>query len=56
MDTGQVFAIIFATVTFVYLMLSSTPSLDAVTKALPLIPAALLIAVINAFSKLVINY
>ena len=48
---GTIFAIIFATVTFVYLMLSSAPSLDATIKALPLIPVALLIAVINSFNE-----
>ena len=48
---GTIFAITFATVTFIYLMLSSTPSLDATIKALPLIPAALLIAVIIAFNE-----
>jgi hypothetical protein len=48
---GTIFALVFASVTFAYLMLSSTPSLDAFIKALPLIPAALLIAVINAFNE-----
>ena len=48
---GTIFAVVFASVTFVYLMLSSTPSVDAFIKALPLIPAALLIAVINAFNE-----
>ena len=49
--TGIIFAVIFATVTLVYLMLSSAPSLDAVLRALPLIPAAFLIAVINSFNE-----
>jgi membrane protease YdiL (CAAX protease family) len=48
---GTIFAAIFAVVTFVYLMLSSAPSLDAAVKALPLIPVALLIAVINSFNE-----
>ena len=48
---GTIFAVIFAIVTFVYLMLSSAPSLDAAIKALPLIPVALLIAVINSFNE-----
>ncbi len=48
---GTIFAAIFAIVTFVYLMLSSAPSLDAAIKALPLIPVALLIAVINSFNE-----
>ena len=48
---GTIFAIVFATVTFVYLMLNSTPSLDATAKVLPFIPVALLIALINAFNE-----
>jgi membrane protease YdiL (CAAX protease family) len=48
---GTIFAIVFASVTFVYLMLRSTPSLDAFIQALPLVPAALLIAVINSFNE-----
>jgi membrane protease YdiL (CAAX protease family) len=48
---GTIFAIVFASVMFVYLMLSSAPSLDAFIQALPLIPAALLIAVINSFNE-----
>ena len=48
---GTIFAVVFASVTFVYLMLSSTPSVNAFIQALPLIPAALLIAVINAFNE-----
>ena len=48
---GTIFAGVFASVTFVYLMLSTTPSMDAFIQALPLIPAALLIAVINAFNE-----
>lgn len=48
---GTIFAVIFATVTFVYLMLTTTPSMDAFIQALPLIPATLLIAVINAFNE-----
>ena len=49
--TGTIFAVIFGTVTFVYLMLSSSPSLETAIGALPLIPVALLIAVINAFNE-----
>ena len=49
--TGTIFAFVFAIVTSVYLMLSSTPSLDAVLRAIPLIPVAILIAVINAFNE-----
>ena len=48
---GSIFAIVFALGMFVYLMLSSAPSLDAFIQALPLIPAALLIAVINSFNE-----
>jgi len=48
---GTVFASVFAVVMLVYLMLSSFPALDAVVKALPLVPVALLIAVINAFNE-----
>lgn len=48
---GTIFAIVFGTVTLVYLMLSVAPSLEDVILALPLIPAALLIAVINSFNE-----
>ena len=48
---GSIFAIIFGSVTFVYLMLSSTPSADAFIRAIPLIPVALLIAIINSFNE-----
>jgi hypothetical protein len=48
---GSIFAVVFASATFVYLMLSATPSLDTFIRALPLIPAALLIAVINSFNE-----
>ena len=48
---GTIFAVVFASVTFVYLMVSSPPSFDAFIQALPLIPAALLISVINAFNE-----
>jgi len=48
---GTIFAIVFTVGTVAYLMLSSPPSLDVFIKALPLIPAALLIAVINAFNE-----
>lgn len=49
--TGTIFAVVFAGVTFVYLMLSSPPSLAAAVQALPLIPVAVLIAAINAFNE-----
>ena len=48
---GTIFAVVIASGTFAYLVLSSTLSLDALIAALPLIPAALLIAVINAFNE-----
>jgi chromate transport protein ChrA len=54
--TGSIFAIIFTTVTFVYLMQvymmqSSHPLLGAFLQALPLLPVALFIAAINAFNE-----
>ncbi len=48
---GTIFAVVFATVTFVYLLFSVAPSLEEVITALPLIPAALLIAIINSFNE-----
>ncbi len=48
---GAIFAVVFATVTFIYLTLSVAPSLEDVITALPFIPAALLIAVMNAFNE-----
>jgi len=49
--TGTIFAVVFASVTLIYLLFTSPPTLDAFEKALPLIPAALLIALINAFNE-----
>jgi hypothetical protein len=49
--TGSIFAIIFTTVTFVYMMQISHPSLSDFLQALPLLPVALFIAVINAFNE-----
>ena len=48
---GSIFAIVFGTVTFIFLVLSSRPSLNSFVQALPLIPVALLIAAINAFNE-----
>jgi len=48
---GTIFAVVIASGTFAYLVLSSSLSFDALIAALPLIPAALLIAVINAFNE-----
>lgn len=48
---GTIFAVIFASVTLLYLTLASPPSLNSIEKALPLIPVALLIAAINAFNE-----
>ena len=48
---GTIFAAVFAIVTLVYLLLSNAPSLNAIIKALPLIPVALLVALINAFNE-----
>jgi hypothetical protein len=49
--TGTIFAAIFATVTFAYLLFNIHPSLNAFVQALPLIPVALSIAAINAFNE-----
>ena len=46
---GTIFATVIATGTLAYLLLSSPPSSEMLVEALPLIPSALLIAVINAF-------
>jgi hypothetical protein len=48
---GTIFAVIFASVTLLYLTLASPPPLNSIEKALPLIPVALLIAAINAFNE-----
>jgi membrane protease YdiL (CAAX protease family) len=48
---GSIFAVVFGTVMFVFLVLSSRPSLNSFGQALPLIPVALLIAAINAFNE-----
>jgi hypothetical protein len=48
---GSIFAIVIAFGTFTYLILSSDLSWAAFITALPMIPAALLIAVINAFNE-----
>jgi len=48
---GTIFAVVIASGTFAYLVLSSSLSFDALIASLPLIPAALLIAVINAFNE-----
>lgn len=48
---GTIFAFVFASVTLVYLLLSMQPSLGAFVQAIPLIPVALLIAVINSFNE-----
>jgi len=48
---GAIFAVIFTSVTLLYLTLASPPSMDSLVKASPLIPAALIIAVINAFNE-----
>ena len=48
---GSIFAVVFGTIMFVFLVLSSRPSLNSVVQALPLIPVALLIATINAFNE-----
>jgi len=48
---GTIFAVVFASVTLIYLMAASPPSLSSLEKALPLIPVALLIAIINSFNE-----
>ena len=48
---GSIFAVIFGTVTLIYLVASTSVSLASLTLALPLIPAALAIAAINAFNE-----
>lgn len=48
---GTIFAIVFASGMFAYLMLSATPSFDAFIKSLPLVPVTLLIAAINSFNE-----
>jgi hypothetical protein len=48
---GTIFAVIFASVTLLYLTLASPPTLNSIEKALPLIPVALLIATINSFNE-----
>lgn len=48
---GAIFAIIFASVTLIYLTISNPPSLSTIESALPLIPVAIIIAAINAFNE-----
>lgn len=48
---GTIFAVIFASVTLLYLALASSPALNSLQRALPLLPVALLIAAINAFNE-----
>lgn len=48
---GTIFAVIFASVTLIYLTLSNPPSLSTIQSALPLIPVAITIAAINAFNE-----
>lgn len=48
---GTLFAVIFASVTLIYLALSNFPSLRTLELALPLIPVAIVIAAINAFNE-----
>jgi len=49
--TGSIFAVVFTVFTFIFLVLTQRPSLDAFVNALPLIPVALLIAAMNAFNE-----
>lgn len=48
---GTIFAVIFASVTLIYLVLTNFPSLRTIELTLPLIPVAILIAAINAFNE-----
>jgi membrane protease YdiL (CAAX protease family) len=48
---GTIFAVIFTSVTLIYLTLSNPPSLNTLEAALPLIPIAIIIAAINAFNE-----
>jgi len=49
--TAIIFASIFTSVTFIFLLLTTQPTLDAFIIALPRIPIALLIAAMNAFNE-----
>ncbi len=48
---GSIFVAVFCAGTLFSLLLTSHPSLDALIRALPLVPAALLIAAVNAFNE-----
>ena len=48
---GPIFASIFTVVTFIFLLFTTQVTLEAFVLTLPLIPVALLIAVINAFNE-----
>lgn len=48
---GPIFASIFTVVTFIFLLFTTQVTLEAFVLALPLIPVALLIAVMNAFNE-----
>jgi len=49
--TGIIFAIVFATIMVAFLILAWKPTMNSFTRALPLIPVAILIAAINAFNE-----
>ena len=48
---GTIFAIVFASVTLIYLTISNPPSVNTIELALPLIPIAIAIAAVNAFNE-----
>ena len=48
---GSIFAVIFASVTLIYLTISNPPSLSTIESAFYLIPVAIVIAAINAFNE-----
>jgi hypothetical protein len=48
---GSVFAVIFSAGTVAFVLLSSRPSIDMLMRVLPLIPVAVVIAVVNSFNE-----
>ncbi len=49
--TGTIFAVVFASVTLIYLIISTMQASQAIVITLPLIPVVILIALINAFNE-----
>ena len=48
---GSVFAVIFSAGTVAFVLLSSRPSIDVLMRAFPLVPVAVVIAVVNGFNE-----